>query len=257
LSNNLMNKMTFKDGHRLQTSKDNIDSEELARFAAQADLWWEPRGEFRALHEINPVRLAYVRDRVGLQGKRVLDVGCGGGLLAEIMAAEGARVTGIDLVVPALAAAQKHALEGGLCVDYRQSTAENWARDHAEAYDVVTCMELVEHIPDPAGLILALSKLVRPGGDIIFATVNRTWPARLLVIWLSEYVLGLVKKGTHTYHRFVRPQELTRWGRLAGLEVCDLSGLRYLPFIGYAALCKNTAMNYLMHLSKKSSSKKS
>ncbi len=228
----------------------NIDIQEIARFAAQADLWWDPKGEFRALHEINPVRLAYVRDRTGLHGKQILDVGCGGGLLAEAMAAEGAGVTGIDMVGPALAAAQRHALESGLSIDYRLATAEEWAKDHGGAYEVVTCMELVEHIPDPAGLIQALAELVRPGGDIFFATVNRTWPARLLVIWLSEYVLGLVRKGTHAYHRFVQPRELARWGEQAGLEVRHLTGLRYLPFIGYAALCKNTAMNYLMHFTK-------
>ncbi len=228
----------------------NIDDREIARFASQADLWWDPKGEFRALHEINPVRLAYVRDRAGLHGKRILDVGCGGGLLAEAMAAEGAKVTGIDMVGPALAAAQRHALKSGLSVDYRQTTAEEWAQDHEGAYDAVTCMELVEHIPDPAGLIEALAELVRPGGDIFFATVNRTWPARLLVIWLSEYVLGLVRKGTHAYHKFVQPRELARWGEQAGLELRHLTGLRYLPFIGYAALCKNTAMNYLMHFTR-------
>jgi 2-polyprenyl-6-hydroxyphenyl methylase/3-demethylubiquinone-9 3-methyltransferase len=229
---------------------ENIDSDEITRFTTQADLWWDPKGEFKALHEINPLRLAYVRDRAGLHGKRILDVGCGGGLLAEAMAAKGARVIGIDMVEPALAVARKHALESGLSVEYRQSTAEAWARDHGNAYDVVTCMELVEHIPDPAGLIQALANMVRPGGDIFFATVNRTWPARLLVIWLSEYVLGLVRKGTHTYQKFVQPGELARWGKQAGLEVRHLSGLRYLPFIRYAALCKSTAMNYLMHFRK-------
>ena len=226
---------------------ENIDNKEIARFAAQADLWWDPRGGFKALHQINPVRLAYVRDRAGLWQKRVLDVGCGGGLLAEAMAAKGARVTGIDMVEPALTAAQKHALENGLSVDYCRSTAEIWAGDHRDAYDVVTCMELVEHVPDPAGLIGALAKMVRPGGDVFFATVNRTWMARLLVIWLSEYVLRIVPGGTHTYKRFVQPRELARWAKRAGLEVRHLSGLRYLPFIGYAALCRNTAMNYLMH----------
>jgi 2-polyprenyl-6-hydroxyphenyl methylase/3-demethylubiquinone-9 3-methyltransferase len=238
------------DEQDLEKPLANIDNQEIARFAALADLWWDPNGEFRALHEINPVRLAYVRDRAGLHDKRILDVGCGGGLLAEAMAAEGAKVTGIDMVGPTLAAAQKHALESGLSVDYRQTTAEEWAKNHGGSYDVVTCMELVEHIPDPAGLIQAMAHMVRPGGDIFFATLNRTWPARLLVIWLSEYVLNLVRKGTHTYHKFVQPRELARWGEQAGLEVRNLTGLRYLPFIGYAALCKSTAMNYLMHFAK-------
>lgn len=231
----------------MDTVTDNIDQAELARFAAQADLWWKPGGAFKALHEINPVRLAYVRDRAGLDGRRILDVGCGGGLLAESMAAEGAEVTGIDMVAPALAAAQDHARQSGVTVAYHQSTAEAWARDHRGRYDAVTCMELVEHVPDPAQLIQAMAAMVRPGGHVFFATVNRTWQARLLVILISEYLLGIVGKGTHTYEKFVRPQELTLWGRRAGLALKDLSGLRYLPFIGYAALCKSTAMNYLMH----------
>ena len=240
----------LKDGPGLEKPLANIDLQEIARFTTQADSWWEPKGEFKALHEINPLRLAYVRDRAGLKGQRILDVGCGGGLLAEAMAAEGGRVTGIDMVGPALAVAQKHALESGLTVDYCLATAEEWARDHGGAYDVVTCMELVEHVPDPAGLIRALAEMVRPGGDVFFATVNRTWPARLLVIWLSEYVLRLVRRGTHTYHRFIQPQELAHWGEQAGLEVRNLAGLRYMPFIGYAALCRSTALNYLMHFKK-------
>jgi 2-polyprenyl-6-hydroxyphenyl methylase/3-demethylubiquinone-9 3-methyltransferase len=229
---------------------ENIDSQEIARFASQAHGWWDLGGQFKALHQINPVRLAYVRDRSGLQGRRVLDVGCGGGLLAEAMAAAGAWVTGLDMVAPALEVARRHAFENGVSVDYQQSTAEAWARDHGELYDVITCMELVEHVPDPAGLIRALARMVRPRGDLFFATVNRTWLARLLVIWASENVLGIVAKGTHTYDRFVRPRELTRWARQAGLEVRDLSGLRYVPFGGHAALCRSTAMNYLMHFCK-------
>ena len=230
--------------------RENIDSREIARFASHAKDWWDLKGQYKALHQINPVRLAYVRDRVGLQGRRILDVGCGGGLLAEAMAAGGARVTGIDMVVPSLEVARRHAFQTGVTVDYRQSTAEAWARDHREIYDAITCMELVEHVPDPAGLIQALAHIVRPRGDLFFATVNRTLLARLLVIWASENVLGIVPKGTHTYGKFVRPRELTRWGRQAGLEVRDLSGLRYFPFVGHAALCKSTAMNYLMHFCK-------
>jgi 2-polyprenyl-6-hydroxyphenyl methylase / 3-demethylubiquinone-9 3-methyltransferase len=234
----------------LGVPSENIDSQEIARFASQAAAWWDSNGQFKALHQINPVRLAYVQDRAGLRDRRILDVGCGGGLLAEAMAAAGARVTGIDMVDPALEAARRHAFENGLAVDYRQSTAEAWARDHREVYDVITCMELVEHIPDPAGLIQALAHMLRPQGDLFFATVNRTWLARLLVIWLSENVLGIVPKGTHTYGRFVRPRELTRWGRRAGLMQRDLSGLRYLPYIGHAALCRSPVMNYMMHFCK-------
>lgn len=228
----------------------NLDKGEIARFAAQAALWWDPDGDYRALHEINPVRLAYVRDRAGLSGKKVLDIGCGGGLLCEAMAAAGASVTGIDMAFPSLAVARTHARESGLSIDYRQDTAEDWADRFPQTYDLVACMELVEHVPSPASLIGACAQLVRPGGDLFFATVNRTWLSRLLVIWVSEYVLGIVPRGTHTYGRFVKPQELVRWGEAAGLTAQNVSGLRYLPFVGYAALCRSRAMNYLVHFRK-------
>jgi 2-polyprenyl-6-hydroxyphenyl methylase / 3-demethylubiquinone-9 3-methyltransferase len=232
----------------------NVDPDEVARFAAQAALWWDTGGAFKALHEINPVRLAYTRERAGgLAGKSVLDVGCGGGLLAEAMAAEGARVTGIDMAADTLAAARHHAAAQGLPIDYRLGTAEEWARLRGGRYDAVTCMELVEHVPRPAQLVAACAALVRPGGDVFFATVNRTLPARILVIWLAEYVFGIVPRGTHTYGKFVRPGELARAGAGAGLAVCDLSGLRYLPWIGYAALCGSPLINYLMHLKRQPS----
>ncbi len=236
----------------MDTHADNIDADEIARFAAKADLWWDLHGQYKALHEINPVRLAYVRRRAGLTGKRVLDVGCGGGLLAEAMAAAGAEVTGIDMVVPSLEVARRHAEKSGLSIAYRQSTAEAWVADHAEAYDVVTCMELVEHVPDPQRLVAACDRMTRAGGDLFFATVNRTWLARLLVIWAAEYLLGIVPRGTHAYGRLVRPAELKRWGLQAGLKLDDVSGLRYLPYIGRASLCRGTAMNYLMHFKKSS-----
>lgn len=228
----------------------NIDAREVARFAAQADLWWDPKGALKALHEINPVRLAYVHDRAGLADKAVVDIGCGGGLLSEAMARAGARVTGIDMAAPSLAAARVHAEQNGLKIDYRQAAAEEWTRAYAGCYDVVTCMELVEHVPDPCSLVHACAKLVRPGGDLFFSTLNRTWLSRLLVIWMSEQVLGIVAKGTHTFEKFVRPGELVAWGQAAALAVQDVSGLRYLPFIGYAALCKSTVMNYMAHFKK-------
>jgi 2-polyprenyl-6-hydroxyphenyl methylase/3-demethylubiquinone-9 3-methyltransferase len=232
---------------RMKSDGDNMDSAEVARFAAQADKWWDLEGKYKALHEINPVRLAYVTAHAGLDGRRVLDVGCGGGLLSEAMAAAGARVTGIDMAVPSLEVAGAHARRQGLDIDYRQSTAEQWARRHPGRYDVVTCMELVEHVPDPGGLVATCAGLVRPGGDLFFATVNRTALSRVLVIWLSEFVLGIVPKHTHTYEKFVRPEELIRWAGDAGLSLGHLSGVRYLPYVGYAALCKSTAMNYLVH----------
>lgn len=225
----------------------NIDADEIAKFAAQADLWWDKKGDFKALHEINPVRVDYVAQQTGLRDKQVLDVGCGGGLLAEAMATRGAKVTGLDMVAPALQVASAHADQNGLSIDYQHATAEDWAISHAGQYDTVVCMELVEHVPDPALLVKTCGQLVRPGGDLFFATVNRTWLSRILVIWVSEYILGIVQKGTHSYHRFVKPQELIQWGRTAGLILQDLTGLRYLPFLGYAALCNSTVMNYMVH----------
>jgi 2-polyprenyl-6-hydroxyphenyl methylase/3-demethylubiquinone-9 3-methyltransferase len=229
----------------------NVDPREVAKFAAMADLWWQAEGEFKALHDINPVRLAYVAGRAGCVGRRVLDVGCGGGLLAEAMARKGAVVTGIDMVAAALVVARRHAADAGVCVDYREGSAEQWAERHPAAYDLVTCMELVEHVPDPAGLVDACARLVRAGGDIFFATVNRTPLAGLLVILAAEYLLRIVPKGTHTYAKFVRPRELIDWGAKAGLTLGGLSGLRYVPFMGHARLCRSVGMNYMVHFKKK------
>ena len=231
----------------------NIDADEIARFSAQADEWWDLAGEYKALHQINPVRLDYVRERAGLAGKKVLDIGCGGGLLSEAMAGAGAHVTGIDMAAPSLAVAKAHAERGGLDIDYRQSAAEDWVHGHSGAYDAVTCMELVEHVPDPRMLVHTCARLVRPDGDLFFETVNRTWLSRLLVIWISEYVLGIVPKHTHTYGKFVQPEELAQWGEEVAMTSADVSGVRFLPFVGYAALCKSTAMNYLVHFKVKGS----
>jgi 2-polyprenyl-6-hydroxyphenyl methylase / 3-demethylubiquinone-9 3-methyltransferase len=225
----------------------NIDSAEISRFSAMADTWWDREGELKALHEINPVRLAYVRKRVDLAGKAVLDVGCGGGLLSEALAAGGAQVTGIDMAEASLAVARVHSQTSGLTIDYRRITAEDLARQAPGCFDVVTCMELLEHVPRPASILDACARLVKPGGNLFFATVNRTWLSRLLVIGMSEYVLGIVRKGTHEYHKLVKPKELEKWGTAAGLMVVNLSGLRYIPFFGYAALCRDTSMNFMMH----------
>jgi len=235
----------------LMNPSDNIDSGEIARFSAMAEIWWDRNGEFKALHDINPVRLAYVHDRcAGLDGKMVLDVGCGGGLLAEALAARGGRVTGIDMAEASLAVARAHLQPSGLAIDYRRTTAEAHAEEKPGRYDVVVCMELLEHVPRPASIIDACARLVRPGGDLFFATVNRTWLSWLLVIVAAEYVMGIVRKGTHEYGKLVRPEELRRWGAESGLKVEDLSGLRYIPFGGRAALCRSTSMNYLMHFRK-------
>jgi len=228
----------------------NIDNAEIAKFAAMADHWWDRNGVFKSLHDINPVRLEYICSRSSLKGKSVLDVGCGGGLLTESMSAAGARVTGIDMVAPSLEAAQTHMQQSGLYIDYRINTAEELALTHAERFHVVTCMELVEHVPDPASIVKACALLVRPGGDLFFATINRTCLALLLVILTSEYIIGIVRKGTHTYRKLVRPIEMEKWGKSAELKLMDISGLRYIPFIGYCALCRNTSMNYMMHFTK-------
>ena len=209
---------------------DNIDAGEIARFSAMADIWWDRNGEFRALHDINPIRLAYVRDRTELAAKQVLDVGCGGGLLSEALASCGARVTGIDMADASLAVARRHMKDSGLVIDYRQTMAEALADESPGRYDVVVCMELLEHVPRPASILDACARLVRPGGDVFFATVNRTWLAWLLVIVVAERVLGVVRKGTHDYRKLVKPEELIQWGADAGLSLENLSGLRYIPF---------------------------
>lgn len=228
---------------------ENIDAAEIARFSAMADTWWDPRGAFKALHDINPVRLTYVRDRAGLDGKTVLDAGCGGGLLSEALAACGARVTAIDMDAASLAAARRHMQSGSFTIDYRQTTAEALAKQNPGRYDVVVCMELLEHVPQPASVVDACSRLVKPGGNLFFATVNRTWLAWLLVIVAAEHIMGIVPKGTHEYRKLIKPQELAQWGAAAGLKLENRSGLRYIPFGGYAALCRSTRMNYLMHFS--------
>jgi len=229
----------------------NIDSMELARFTAMADHWWDRAGPFKALHDINPVRLGYIRDRAGIIDRNILDVGCGGGLLSESMAAAGGKVTGIDASPAALSVAIAHMEKSGVRVAYQNRTAEDFAKTQNARFDMITCMELIEHVPDPPSLVRACARMVRPGGDIFFATVNRTLAAYLLVIVAAEYVLGIVEKGTHTYRKFVRPDELANWGDVAGLQVAHLTGLRYIPFGGHCALTRNTSMNYLMHFNRK------
>lgn len=234
-----------------KSSSENIDTAEIARFSAMADIWWDRNGAFEALHDINPVRLAFVTDRSELAGKKVLDVGCGGGILSEALASRGGRVTGIDMAQASLAVARAHMKESGLAIDYRLTTVETLASAEQGRYDVAVCMELLEHVPEPASVISACARLVRPGGDLFFATVNRTCLSWLLVILFSEYVAGIVRKGTHTYKKLVKPEELKQWGVDAGLRFVHLSGLRYIPFLGYAAFSRSTQMNYLMHFQRK------
>jgi 2-polyprenyl-6-hydroxyphenyl methylase/3-demethylubiquinone-9 3-methyltransferase len=225
----------------------NFSPAELRRFGAAAHAWWDREGEFGALHDINPLRLDYVGDRTRLAGREVLDAGCGGGLLSEGLAARGARVTGIDMAAEAVAVARDHQKMGGFRNQYRRTSAEAHAGENPGRYDVVTCMELLEHVPDPGSLVRACARLVRPGGDVFFATINRNPLAGFLLIVMAEWVMGLVPKGTHHYAGFVRPEEIIAQGRPAGLCMKDLSGMFYNPFTRRGALTRNASVNYLMH----------
>jgi 2-polyprenyl-6-hydroxyphenyl methylase/3-demethylubiquinone-9 3-methyltransferase len=225
----------------------NVDPRELAKFSELAHRWWDPAGEFRPLHQINPLRLAWIDGRARLAGKRVLDVGCGGGVLAEAMARAGAQVTGIDLAEKPLRVAQLHRLESGVAVEYELISPEALAEREPGRYDVVTCMEVLEHVPDPASTVRACGQLARAGGDVFFATINRNPKAYLLAIIGAEYVLGLLPKGTHDYAKFIKPSELARWSRDAGLAVEHLVGMTYNPLTQVYALGRDTGVNYIVH----------
>lgn len=231
----------------------NVDPAEIARFQAAASRWWDPAGEMRPLHDLNPVRLEYVERAGPLVGREVIDVGCGGGLLAEAMARKGARVTGLDLAPDLLEVAKLHALESNVAVAYRLESAEEHAVEHAGTYDVVTCMEMLEHVPDPAQVIDALAKLARPGGHVFLSTINRTPRAYLHAVVGAEYVLRLLPTGTHTYDKFIRPSELSAWARDAGLRTVDVAGLDYDPFSHAARITSDARVNYLMHFAKPAS----
>lgn len=223
----------------------NVDLQEIAKFDEHAHHWWDPTSEFRPLHEINPLRLSWIESHVTLAGKRVLDVGCGGGILSEGMARRGAQVTGIDLSAAALEVAKLHLLESGLSVDYHLESVEDHAAAHPSAYEVVTCMELLEHVPEPESIVAACAKALTPGGWAFFATINRTPKAYLHAILGAEYVLGLLPRGTHDYAKFLRPAELARWARANGLEPVALQGLGYNPLTKTYSLIEETAVNYL------------
>jgi len=225
----------------------NIDPTEIAKFSEIAHRWWDPTSEFRPLHEINPLRLDYIDRAVGLTGKDVLDVGCGGGILAEAMAERGARVSGIDAAERPLKIAQLHLLESGRNVDYRLVTVEELAAERPASYDVVTCMELLEHVPDPQSTISACARLLRPGGSAFFSTINRNAKSYLFAIIGAEYVLKLLPRGTHDYAKFIKPSELASMCRQANLDVNALIGMTYNPVTRRYALEPDTAVNYIMH----------
>jgi 2-polyprenyl-6-hydroxyphenyl methylase / 3-demethylubiquinone-9 3-methyltransferase len=224
----------------------NVDPGELEKFSALASRWRDPTSEFRPLHEINPLRLDWIDGLSPVSGKTVLDVGCGGGILAEAMARKGATVTGIDLAEKSIRVAQLHGRESGVAVDYRLIATEALAQETPEAFDLVTCMEMLEHVPDPDAVVQACAKLARPGGTLVFSTINRNPKSWLFAIVGAEYVLRLLPKGTHSYDKFIKPAELSRSARDAGLEVIELVGMTYNPFTKVYALSTDTDVNYIL-----------
>lgn len=224
----------------------NVDHAEIAKFEALAHRWWDRESEFKPLHEINPLRVNWIDERIGLAGKRVLDVGCGGGILSESMALRGASVTAIDMGEAPLAVARLHQLESGVSVDYRQSTAEALAAEMPGQFDVVTCLEMLEHVPDPASVIQACQRLVKPGGQVFFSTINRNPKAYLLAIIGAEYLLKMLPRGTHDFKKFIRPSELGAWCRGANLAVKDIVGLTYNPLSKTYKLGNDVDVNYMI-----------
>ncbi len=228
-------------------SRDNVDAAEVAKFDALASRWWDPESEFKPLHEINPLRLDWIKQFVDLDGGRVLDVGCGGGLLTESMAAAGAQVTGIDMAEGPLAVARLHQVESGADIEYLQSTAEEMAADRPGEFDVVTCLEMLEHVPSPPQIIQSVHALVKPGGHVFFSTINRNPKSFLFAIVGAEYVLRLLPAGTHEYQKFIRPSELESWSRAAGLVLQSSVGLHYNPLSRAYSLGPNIDVNYMMY----------
>ncbi len=226
---------------------ENVDPAELGKFEELAGRFWDPHGEFRPLHLLNPVRAEFVADRATLAGARLLDVGCGGGLLAEALARAGAAVTAIDLAPAMIDAARSHAAASALQIDYRVASAESLAAAQPATFDVATCMELLEHVPDPAAMLASLAQLLRPGGQLFVSTIHRNLKSFLSAIVAAEYVLGLLPRGTHEYERLIRPSELARWGRAAGLSLAAIAGLRFDPLSGRCDLTRDPSVNYLAH----------
>lgn len=225
----------------------NVDPLEIQKFGELAHRWWDPESEFRPLHEINPLRLDWIDRHADLQGKRVLDVGCGGGILAEGMASRGARVTGIDLSDKALSVARLHLYESNLEIDYRHQSAESLAAEMPATFDAVTCMEMLEHVPDPASIVSACAAMVKPGGHVFFSTLNRNPKSYLLAVVGAEYILQLLPRGTHDYAKFIKPSELARSCRTAALDVRELIGMSYNPLSKVYSLGSDTDVNYLMY----------
>lgn len=226
----------------------NVDNEEIAKFEALASRWWDKESEFKPLHDINPLRTNYIDEKASLAGKKVIDIGCGGGILSEAMAQRGAIVKGIDMGEAPLNVARLHLKESNLSIDYEQITAEEIANRESEQYDIVTCLEMLEHVPDPASVIKACARLVKPGGHIFMSTINRTPKAYLFAIIGAEYVLNMLPKGTHEYAKFIQPAELNNYARMAKLDTKELIGMTYNPLTkSYKLNSKDASVNYLMH----------
>ena len=226
---------------------ENYDPQELAKFASLAAHWWDPTGELKTLHQINPLRLSYIMEKVDLKGKTVIDIGSGGGILAESMAQQGATVTGIDLNKPVIDVAKLHQLESGTQVEYLTISAESIALDRPGYYDVITCLEMLEHVPDPLSILQACATLVKPGGHLFFSTLNRNPKSYLFAILGAEYILKLLPKNTHDYAKFIRPSELNTWIRQCGLLPQEMKGIAYNPFTETFKLTDNISVNYLLH----------
>ena len=225
----------------------NFDAAELNKFSELAHKWWDKTSEFKPLHDINPLRLNYIDNVAGLKGKTVLDVGCGGGILSESMAEKGAKVTGIDLGEKALKVAQLHSLDSGVTLDYQLIAVEQLAEQQPASFDVVTCLEMLEHVPDPASVVVACAKLVKPGGHVFFSTINRNPKAYLFAVIGAEYVLNMLPRGTHDYAKFIKPSELASWMRSADLSLVGQTGMSYNPLTKHYWLDSNVSVNYLMH----------
>ncbi|GAB4359103.1 MAG: bifunctional 3-demethylubiquinone 3-O-methyltransferase/2-octaprenyl-6-hydroxy phenol methylase [Methylohalobius crimeensis] len=233
------------------TTSDNVHSEEIEKFGAKAERWWDTTGEFRTLHQVNPLRIRFIREYARIRGQKIVDVGCGGGILSEALAREGGEVRGIDLAPELLEVAELHALEQGVeNVRYEGISAESLAAREPEGFDLVTCMEMLEHVPRPASVVAACARLVKPGGKVFFSTLNRNMKAYLLAIVGAEYVLDLIPKGTHQYDKFIRPSELAAWARAVDLEPLGIRGIEYNPLSRRFRLGKNLDVNYLMAFEK-------
>ncbi|MES2604653.1 MAG: bifunctional 2-polyprenyl-6-hydroxyphenol methylase/3-demethylubiquinol 3-O-methyltransferase UbiG [Pseudomonadota bacterium] len=226
----------------------NVDAAEVAKFERLASRWWDRNSEFKPLHDINPLRVGFIDSKVNLVGKQVLDIGCGGGILSEAMARRGAHVTGIDMGAAPLAVAKLHLLESKLSIHYEQSPAESWALQHAGEYDVVTCLEMLEHVPEPATVIAACRRLLKPGGHLFVSTINRNPKAWLLAVVGAEYIMRMLPRGTHDYRKFIKPSELMQWARQQQLMLGELKGMTYNPLTQTYRLGSDVDVNYLVHL---------